>query len=228
MNSDVNSIEDGLANGDADFRSAYQYALEKIDQGAHTSSDVIALFHLWVWSAVAQRRGDLELRKWSDLLYLLSSETHGKSCDVGPYDVMAGLIDSNIIAAESHNVGEVLKRKHVIDVLRQIHNADGDISKAELMRLLDVKGPNMSNIARLMMNAHLIKNEKRGKETFFLLTEVGKEHLPARHESPARREKQRPLMLVQTNANNSAAPPEISDIMLTSINTRAASRAAKG
>lgn len=156
-------------------RTALGAALREISPSI--AQQVYTTLRAWVWKALDQRRRDDELREWFDIMkraeaYL--SKDHSEWAL--RTRVLHELLYESISVAELKPASEVLKRRHVKEVLMLLHTApEGRVERARIGERLRIKQANLTRVINMMMAARLVERSTHGKQAVLQLTRDGLE-----------------------------------------------------
>ncbi|MET0527085.1 MAG: hypothetical protein ABW003_01850 [Microvirga sp.] len=163
-----------LGTAPADIaRKAIAEALQ--DVNSKTAQRIYSTLRAWVWKALDQRRRDDELRQWFDILKRTEAYLATDHGDIAArIRALHELVYESISVSELKPAQEVLRRKHVRDVLFLLYTApSGKLDRSTILHLLKLRQSNLTRILNLMMEALLVERSSLGKEAYLQLTRDG-------------------------------------------------------
>jgi len=165
-----------IETGEASAKEARHAIAELLKERSEKSlQQLYGTLGAWLWRTLEGRRRDDELREWFDILRRVSAALAPKNAAYAErvrafYDLLQMSINtSKVVSAR-----EVMKRQHVIDILR-ILGAAGlrPVEKAAIARNLGLKPANLSRVLHMMTDARLVERMSLGKSARFSLTRHG-------------------------------------------------------
>jgi DNA-binding MarR family transcriptional regulator len=142
------------------------------DDSAHAMFDAL---RGWTWKALQARRRDEELPKWIDLLgraaALLEDQWPRLAIKL---EACMELVQSSWAAANSLTKDDLLRRKHVPELLLTLYEGSGRLHRSEIMERLALKGANLTRIAAPLVDSGWLQQETEGREALYRLTELGR------------------------------------------------------
>lgn len=129
-----------------------------------------------VWRLVANRVAGPETAQWLDTCGRASVLMRQGGAEATAHQVaaLADIVERNARFFEAQPVGEVLGKRHVLDVLRLLAGSAGRMSRAAV---LEATGLGQSNLSRMltMLEGHgLVRRDRSGREAELALTASGR------------------------------------------------------
>lgn len=167
----LEDISLGEANLDDASRTVEALLGAVDDRKAHELFDAL---RSWVWKALDTRRRDEDLLAWVEMFGKTASFLE----DEWPYlglklEAYADLIQMSVMRAGARRGRDLLRMKHVRDVLEAIQKTHGVRQRKTLRTALGVSDPNLVRIVSPMIDEGYITREENGREVSYRLTEKG-------------------------------------------------------
>jgi len=126
----------------------------------------------WVWTSLTERRLDEALREWHGLILDLEAEVRDASAEVGArFQALARLVRKSLTMADRNPIEKVLKREHILPVLRAIAQSNGDYcARGTLMERTRLGQSNLSRVFSILSAHNLIERRPDGKKVQLRLT----------------------------------------------------------
>lgn len=129
-----------------------------------------------VWRLVADRVPGPEAAQWLDTCGRASVLMRQGGAEATAHQVaaLADIVERNARFFEAQPVGELLGKRHVLDVLRLLAESAGRMSRATV---LEATGLGQSNLSRMltMLEGHgLVRRDRSGREAELALTASGR------------------------------------------------------
>jgi hypothetical protein len=144
-------------------------------QSPDSAQDVYTALRAWVWKALDARRRDPELKDWYDIIrrtQTFLADTQAVHAE--RLKVLAELLFESITISETLVIGDVLKRRHIRDLLTLLSAApEGRMERVDIGKGLRLKQANLSRILNLASYVGLIERIPYGRNAMFRLTRCG-------------------------------------------------------
>ena len=144
------------------------------------SKHVYAALRDRVWKQLTARDYSVGTRKWYDVVRqsgaLLRNRDKGKVADM--LDGFAELLAQSVRFGELQPLDEVLKRKHVSEILELIRVGGGVLPRHQIAEILGLADANLSRILAILQSNGLVERVRDGKYANFELTALGIKNVP--------------------------------------------------
>jgi len=169
---------DDLARGNIAIAEAVKLVRESLTSGDEpTLSLTYTALKDFTWQTVSQGAPTEDLRAWFDILKHASVLLRRR----GANDLSSRLIGHSELVAQSIRFSDlqpieaVLRRKHVLEILRLIGAQGGTALRSVISDKLAIEDANLSRVMTIILNHKLVRRDSVGKEAKFTLTASGRE-----------------------------------------------------
>lgn len=173
---------DSIALAESDLPEARARIASVLAQSSDKAARrVYVALRAWTWKALNGRRRDTELRGWYELIRSTSAAMEDRFPGLSlQMKVLHELLYESISASELLRVDELLRRKHVLDLLKHLAAApEGRMDRDRLGKLLSLNQANLTRVLNMLTAAGLVERRTHGRQAAFELTKTGTEALKA-------------------------------------------------
>lgn len=170
-----------IRQGDISAADGWKLLLPILDGADQAvAGRLVDALRAWAWKAIDRRRRDPGLREWIDLLNRVESFFSSKFEQLAAkIELLSEMIHESISVADLMEPEDVLKRKHVFDVLCVLNSSSGDwLERAQLMNYLDLKPANTTRLMSQLVDLGWVDQKVEGREALYRLSVEGVRQAP--------------------------------------------------
>ena len=166
-----------IAAGEATPEQALAVLSEVLRRGEPTAAQqAYVSLRAWVWKALNARRRDPELRAWFDVLRRMAAFLKTRDAALAErVATLHELVQESIAVAERLPVDDVIRKRHVKDIIAMLIAAPGErLDRAVIGERTGLKQGNLTRVLNMVADAGLAERTAHGKHAEFQLTRGGR------------------------------------------------------
>lgn len=143
---------------------------------SQTANDIYVALRSWLWKAINGRRRDDDLREWYSLMQRVAARVEQDHASIASkIEVLQDLLYETIGVSEMLPQEDVLRRKHVRDLLVHLSQSGNRLPREAIATLLSLRQANLTRVLNLALSTGLVERRAHGKQAWFELTREGLE-----------------------------------------------------